>query len=226
MLLASRSLNVLVVRLVRLAAMGPCRPTFFHLFPGASMIERTPHARHEPARYTLTAKILHWTCAALVVGMLGLGWYMTSVEDQPGSDQLFRLHQSIGGLFVLLIGFRVVWRATHRRSESPVTPVDWQARIAVATHLLLYVAMIVLPLLGIAGAMVSKSGLNLFGYALPRVLPVAHDMAELLFDAHGAIATALAAMVALHVAAAIKHVMVDKDGVFQRMWFGGPHQGE
>ncbi|HEX7645471.1 MAG TPA: cytochrome b [Burkholderiaceae bacterium] len=173
----------------------------------------------ESARYTGVAIFLHWLSAFVIAGMLALGWYMTSVEDEPGSERWFGLHQSVGVLLAMLIAFRLVWRITHRPQPLPYTVPAWQAKAAHTLHALLYAAMIAMPLTGIAGAMLDKEGLTLFGQSVPRIFAVQHDLAENLFDVHGAIAAVLACMIGVHMLAAIKHLAIDKDGVFQRMWF-------
>ena len=72
--------------------------------------------------YTRTAIALHWLLALMIPAQIGLGWYMLSVEKEPGSETLFALHISIGLTIALLLALRVVWRAANRpmqvRSET------------------------------------------------------------------------------------------------------------
>jgi cytochrome b561 len=67
--------------------------------------------------------------------------------------------------------------------------------------------------------LLSNKGIVFFGTALPRVLDANHDLAETFFEAHSFTAWILVALVSLHVLAGLKHLLVEKDGVFQRMWF-------
>ncbi|HSQ72010.1 MAG TPA: cytochrome b/b6 domain-containing protein, partial [Rubrivivax sp.] len=67
----------------------------------------------------MPARLIHWLSAALLTGMAGWGWYMMSIEDEPGAGWYFGIHQSVGLLVALLVGLRIVWRATHRPAARP-----------------------------------------------------------------------------------------------------------
>lgn len=170
--------------------------------------------------YALLAKLLHWTLAILLVGMVALGWYMTAIEDDPGSFWFFNLHKSIGLLIAALVLLRLVWRLGHRPADLPASVPPWQARASRATHRLLYAAMVAMPAFGIIGSLLSKNGIVFFGATLPRVFTANHDLAEIFYGAHSITAWLLVGLVALHVSAGLKHLLVNRDGVFQRMWFG------
>jgi cytochrome b561 len=172
-------------------------------------------------RYGTPAVVLHWLLAALIVFMVGLGWYMMSVEDEPGSESLFDLHKSIGFTVFALIVLRILWRSTHRPEGLPDSVPRWQARASAWLHAGLYLCMIVMPLTGYLGASYQKKGPAFFGLATPRWAAPNHDVAELFFSVHSATAWILVALVVLHVGAGLKHLIVDRDHVFQRMWFAG-----
>ena len=84
---------------------------------------------------------------------------------------------------------------------------------------MLYAAMIAMPLLGLTGSAFSKGGIEFFGFAVPRAVAPNHDLAEALLAAHSVVAWALVALLSVDVLAALKHLIVNRDGVFQRMWF-------
>ncbi len=171
-------------------------------------------------RYSGTAVGLHWLLALLFGFMAALGWYMMSVEDEPGSAAYFNLHKSIGLIVALLVAARIVWRLTHRPAPLPASVPAWQARLSALNVALLYALMVLLPLTGYLGASYSKYGVALFGLALPAWAQPDHDTAERFFDIHGALIWVLVGLVALHALGGLKHLLVDKDGVFQRIWFG------
>lgn len=170
-------------------------------------------------RYSATAMALHWLLAVLLASMIGVGWYMVSIEDEPGSGQFFTLHKSVGLVVLALVIWRLTWRLTHPPAPLPASVPTWQKRTAKASHGLLYAAMIAMPLLGLTGASFSKNGIEFFGLAIPRALAPNHDLAEIFFTAHSVVAWILVALIGLHVLAALKHLLSDRDGVFQRMWF-------
>ena len=190
------------------------------LLPQRAEQERVRDAApSQTLRYSSTAAALHWLLAILLVGMIGVGWYMLSIEDQPGSGQLFSLHKSVGIVVLALVGWRLTWRLGHPPAPLPVSVPAWQERASKASHRLLYAAMITMPLLGLAGAAFSKSGIEFFGLSIPRAAAPNHDLADAFFTAHSVVAWVLVALIAVHVLAALKHLIVNRDGVFQRMWF-------
>ena len=151
--------------------------------------------------------------------MLGLGWYMMSIEDSPGSDWYFNLHKSIGFVVLVLVFVRSAWRLSHPPHPLPATIAQWQIRASTMSHWALYVLMLALPLLGAIGALFSKHALIFFGMAEVRLVTPNHAISVWFFFMHSFAAWLLVMMVSLHVLAALKHLFLDKDGVFQRMWF-------
>ncbi|WP_228526975.1 cytochrome b [Noviherbaspirillum soli] len=170
-------------------------------------------------RYSGVAVLLHWLLALLIAGMVGLGWYMTAIEDDPGADKYFNLHKSIGIVIFGLVLIRAVWRIGHKPSELPASLPKWEVAMASIIQWLLYGCMILLPVTGFIGALYSKAGIAFFGISLPAWVLPNHDTAEQFFEVHEALAWALVVLVAIHTAAGLKHLLVNRDRVFQRMWF-------
>ncbi|CDS50041.1 Cytochrome B561 [Polaromonas sp. CG9_12] len=183
------------------------------------MRKRTSIATVSSKPYASLAVLLHWTLAVLIIGMVALGWYMTEIEDDPGSAWFFTLHKSIGLVIAGLVLLRLVWRLGHLPEPLPARLPSWQVNASRATHGLLYAAMLAMPTFGIVGSLLSKKGIVFFGLPLPRVFQANHDLAETFFNAHSFTTWILVVLVSLHVLAGLKHLVIDKDGVFQRMWF-------
>lgn len=171
------------------------------------------------AAYTGISRGLHWSVAVLIFGMFALGWYMTAMEDDPGIDWYFMVHKSIGVVVLLLVLTRLFWRFGNPPAPLPNQLPHWQVTASKISHWLLYGTMIAMPVAGLLGAFLSKDGLVFFGYQLPRVFSASHDLSEFFFSAHSTIAWVLVGLITLHVLATFKHLFIDKDGVFQRMWF-------
>lgn len=169
-------------------------------------------------RYTPLAITLHWLLAILITGMMALGWYMLSIEHSPGSGWYFMLHQSIGLIIIILVIMRLVWRLLKTAPSLPTTIPKWQITASKLSHWLLYALMIGMPFVGLTGSFFSKDNVSFFGVALPRITSPNHDLSEIYFSMHSAIAWFIVVLVAVHVLAALKHLM-NKDGIFQRMWF-------
>ena len=170
-------------------------------------------------RHGRTAVALHWTLAVLLIATTALGFFMTAVEKEPGAESYFKLHMSVGIVIALLVATRIVWRLTHPPQPLPASVARWQIWLAGATQALIYLVMVLMPITGYLGASRSKAGVPFFGLTTPRWVAPDHDTAEQFFGIHSALIWVLIGLVALHVAGALKHLLIDRDGVFQRMGF-------
>jgi cytochrome b561 len=170
-------------------------------------------------RYAPVAVALHWLVAALIVCMLALGFTMVAIEDDPGADKWFHLHQTVGLVIFVLVLARAAWRLTHRPAGLPTSVPRWEAIASMVVQWLLYAGMLLLPVTGFLGSSYSRAGIHWFGFLLPRWRAPDHDTAEALFGVHETIVWCMLALVALHALAGLKHALVDRDRVFQRMWF-------
>lgn len=180
----------------------------------------TPSFSASPAvwRYGRPAIILHWVLAALIVFMTGLGWYMMTIERQPQGPWYFDLHRSVGLVVFALVLLRIVWRLFHRPEPLPASLPRWQVALSSVTQGLLYACMVVMPVTGYFGSAYSKAGVRFFGLALPAWATPTRAISHLLFEIHSVTVWVLVGLVALHAAGGLKHLLVDRDGVFQRMW--------
>jgi cytochrome b561 len=172
---------------------------------------------NRPNRYTLPAIALHWLLALMIIGSFGMGLYMTDLPFSPRRLQLYNWHKWAGVTILALTALRLLWRLTHRPPAPPAMPV-WQARASSATHGLMYVLFFAIPLLGWAYSSAAGFPIVWFGVLpLPDFVPVDKALAELIKPWHEWTAKALAVLVLLHIAAALKHHFIDRDGLLLRM---------
>ena len=143
---------------------------------------------------------------------------MVSIEDEPGSGWYFALHISLGLTAALLLAMRLMWRVRQAPPVLPGTVPAWQAKAARISHALLYTLLVLMPLTGYLGAAFSGEALGYFGLPLPRWSAKNEALKEQFFTAHSLIAWLLVAMIAMHIGASLKHLLIDKDTVFRRMW--------
>ena len=169
-------------------------------------------------RYSSPAILLHWVLAFLIVGQVAVGWYMLFIEKDPKSGWYFGIHKSFGMIVFLLVILRILWRAKHPPAPLPASVPKWQVRLAHLTQWSLYVCMFLVPIIGFLGASYSQDGVAFFGSQLPTWVAPNDDTSEMFFSVHIALAWLMVSLIALHVAGALKHLLIDKDGVVRRMW--------
>ncbi len=96
-----------------------------------------------PSAYSLTAGVLHWITAVLVLTMIPLGIVIANEWGGPLQDPLYDLHRSIGAAIILLIILRLGYRLTHPPLPLPDDIPPIQRFAAHATHWGLYTLLIV-----------------------------------------------------------------------------------
>lgn len=176
-------------------------------------------------RYTLPAIALHWLLALGLIGLLAFGWYMVGLPFSPTKLKYYNWHKWAGVTLLLLSVLRLVWRLTHRPPALPSAMAAamprWQHLAHHGVHHLLYVLFFAVPLIGWAYSSAAGFPIVWFGlWQLPDFVPVNAALAEAIKPWHMISAYTLAALVVLHIAAALKHQLVDRDGLLRRMWPG------
>ncbi|RKE39088.1 cytochrome b561 [Paraburkholderia sp. BL23I1N1] len=173
------------------------------------------------SHFSSLQRILHWTMAPLIVAMLFIGVGMVATVSRVHIT-LIAIHKPLGIALLLL----VILRASVRmRRGSPPLPTDMPApqRIAARlSHLVLYALMAAMPLIG--WAMLSAAGypVTLYGpLHLPPIAPHNVELFAVLRTLHTWLAFVLFATVLLHLAAALFHGLIRRDGVFSSMARGG-----
>ena len=174
-------------------------------------------------RYALSLRLLHWIIAALVIAMIAIGLWMVNRAQADIWDgltnALYSWHKALGFTVLFLMIIRVIVRLVSRKPPPVASLSPTVRRISEGVHLLLYLLLLVVPLLGWAGvtafpALIIVEGINL--PAMPGI-PTDQSLAKQFFEIHSTLAIALAILAGLHIAAAIKHRWIDKDEVFDRM---------
>jgi cytochrome b561 len=171
-------------------------------------------------RYGRVASALHWLIGLALIGQLAFGFSLDELAPRgtPARGVVINLHKSAGMVLGLLIALRLAWRLAHRPPGWPFGMPVWQRRAARLGHIALYVCMVVLPVSGYVGSNFSKHGVKFFGHPLApwgADLPRLYEALNLL---HVFTAWLFTLLVAGHVAVALKHAFIDRDGVFGRIW--------
>jgi len=172
------------------------------------------------ARYTGTAIALHWLLALMIVGSFAVGSFMVDLPFSVARLKLYNWHKWAGVTILALSALRLLWRLTHQPPADLPMP-TWQRRAAHGAHTVLYALFFVVPLMGWAYSSAAGFPIVLFGVLpLPDFVAPDRALAELLKPWHGGLAKALAAVVLLHVAGALKHQLIDRDDLLRRIWPG------
>ncbi len=183
--------------------------------------------RNTDAHWGAISRGLHWLVVLLILAIAGLGLVMDELPRSPRWFWVWTAHKSLGLTVLGLAALRLAWRL-YAGAPSPVpgTP-PWQARVAGATHWMLYGIVFAMPLSG--WLYDSASGLRPLrwfgGPEVPKLVSPDRTIAGVAGDAHEWLFWVLVALVALHAGAALYHHFVLRDATLQRMLPGrrGPH---
>lgn len=168
-------------------------------------------------RFTALQRLLHWLMAVCILAMLFIGVGMVSTV-MPKYLPLVSIHKSLGIAILVLALIRL---SVRLRYGAPALPTDLSEPMKLAaylSHYALYALMIAMPLLGWAMLSAAAYPVVVFGHTfLPAILPQSDSLHTWLWNAHFYLAFAFFALVLMHVAAALFHALVRRDGVFQTM---------
>ncbi len=168
-------------------------------------------------RYSNAAIALHWLTALLIVANFALGLSMVPMPISPRKLQWYLLHKGIGVTVFFLTCARLAWR-WYRRAPPPVPMPQWQRRSAATAHALLYILLLVIPLSGwLFSSATGVQVVYLGVLPLPDVVPKDKALAAVLRTTHLTLNFVLFLLICVHVAAALKHHLADRDTVLVRM---------
>jgi cytochrome b561 len=170
-------------------------------------------------RYTSTAIALHWLIAVLIVCAFALGLVMTDIPGlTPAKLRYVSWHKWLGVTVLALAALRLLWRLAHRPPALPQAMPGWQRGAAHGLHGLLYLLIFAVPMSGYAFSLAAGVPVKYLGLIpLPVLFEKNLVLKPILREVHYWLDMTLAAAVALHVAAALKHQFLDRDGVLARM---------
>ena len=169
--------------------------------------------------YPSAMKILHWFMAFLLIGMIALGWYMSELAgDDPLRGTLISLHKSFGVTIFILVFIRIAVRLSSVKPKLPEQIKSLEACIAKFGYAVFYFLMIAIPFSGYKMSTQFGFPVKLFGLELPKLFPIDKIAARDVAEWHEILAYSLLAMIGLHVAGVVKHIVIDKVNLLKRMW--------
>jgi cytochrome b561 len=174
--------------------------------------------RNTSHRWGHLSQLFHWLIVALLVLQVTLA---SLADDLPaGAKKLALLarHKSVGITILMLVILRLLWRSLNPTPLLPLTLKPYERLLARTTHGLLYLLLFAMPLSGWMMSSARGFPVSWFGFfTLPDLVPKNKALYEALITTHETLACVLAAVVVLHVAAALKHHFMLRDDVLRRM---------
>lgn len=187
-----------------------------------SATARLPADRARLAQgYNSVAKAFHWLVVLLLVMQYATKLILPYVLPKSSEDAINAWHLGIGSTILLIMVLRLAWRLTHPPPPPPADLPPALRLLSRANHWAFYAVLIALPLLGWITANAYGATVYLAGLIpLPALAAPNKAFAENLGHVHGAVALLLLALIALHIAGALYHALIKRDGVAQRMLGG------
>ncbi len=170
--------------------------------------------KNTPDRYGLISRALHWSSALLIIGLIAVGWYMTGLADEdPARRGIYNLHKSIGVLTMFLLIARFAWLRVSPAPALPSVFAPKEQRVTKGIQALLYLLMLLVP---VSGYLMSTAGgypVPFFGlFNMPALVGESKALAGFAHEAHAILGYGMLALVALHMAGALKHRLADRGG--------------
>ena len=177
------------------------------------------HDLRPPVRYNAAAQALHWLTALLMFAILPVAWHMTTMaRDNPTRETWYTVHKSLGLTILALAVIRLVIRALNPPPPLPGLMGRLEEGAAVASHWLLYLVLLVMP---ISGYLISAAGghaVSYFGlFEIPSFVPESAKVALTAVQVHLLTQWAVYGLIALHLLATAWHLIVRRDDVLARM---------
>lgn len=176
-------------------------------------------------RYALIQRVLHWLIAFLVLGALGVGMIFGFLEfkgtlETFGKDMtntLYKYHKTFGVLILGLMVLRIIVKLMLGKPAYATPLTKFENAASNAVHGLIYLLVPVMAILGWLATGASGFPVEFFNWQLPAILSKDKELGATLYEWHGTIGWILLILVAVHIAAALKHWLIKRDGLMSRM---------
>lgn len=190
-----------------------------------SMAANRHHSLDGWPRYTLAQRLVHWLVAVLALVTLGIGLTLGYLGFEgareafglEATNALYIIHKTIGVLLFALMLVRVVLRLTLGKPRYAVALERPQKIASEIVHGLLYVLLLTMPVIGWMATAAGDFPINFFHWVLPPLIGENESLSETLYLWHLIVGLTILALVLLHVAGALYHWLIRRDGVMQRM---------
>ena len=168
--------------------------------------------------YGIITRLLHWSMAIIIIGLLALGLYMEGLPRSEEKFELYGLHKSFGVLVLGLFVLRYLWRLSNTVPQLPNHLSSLEKLAAHLGHYALYGMMLLMPVSGILMSGYGGYPISFFGlFELPKLVSPNKELGGLFNQVHMYLGWAMIGLVSAHIGAAFWHLLYHKDRVMQRM---------
>lgn len=171
----------------------------------------------EVQKYNTVSRVFHWSVALLILGLLIVGFWMGGLEP-PFKFKIYGWHKALGISVLALVVLRVVWKHASKSPKSLSTHKTWEKILSKTIHIVLYGAMIGMPLSGWVMSSAGGHPISFFGlFEVPPIVGKDKELSGLAAEIHEILAFIVIGCVGLHIVGALKHHVIDKDATLKRM---------
>jgi cytochrome b561 len=172
-------------------------------------------------KYHLSARIIHWAMALIIISLLTVGFFMTYVLNSEDSYRMtiYGLHKSFGVLVMFLVIIRIFIRLSRPAPRLPSSIGVITKKLSLFVHFLLYVLMIFMPLSGYLMSNFFGYPVGFFGFNLPMLVERNIEWAQFFSGTHKFLGLCFATILLLHIAATLRHRFFDipENNILKRM---------
>jgi cytochrome b561 len=167
--------------------------------------------------YPATSKWLHWLVALCVLITIPVAIVMGDLPEGPLQDRLFHFHKSLGVLILILVVLRLINRLVVGAPAPDPAIAPWQRKASSAVHGLIYVLLFAMPLSGMIAHSIYGEPIPFFVFEIPTFTPKNEPLSDQIFEVHHWMGFVFAALVLIHIGAALFHHFIHRDNVLRRM---------
>lgn len=166
--------------------------------------------------YGSVAKFFHWLIFLLLLCMVTLGYFLSSIPDDY-KGVAYNTHKLTGLVVFMLMLLRAAWALANPKPTLPASTKTWERWAERSVHWSLYAVVIAMPMLGLIGSSAANKPPHVGDFKLMLPVQQSKALADGSFSIHNTLAIVLIVLVGIHVSAALYHYFIRKDKVLQRM---------
>lgn len=171
--------------------------------------------------YGIVARLFHWIMAILIITLICVGFYMSTLPYSADKIRIIGMHKAAGIFVLFLVILRIIWRLQNVQPELPKSLPALIAKLAHANIYLLYFLMLAMPMSGFLGSLSGGYPISFFGLlTIPAFVAKNEVLSSFCWLIHESCAWILVFIIAAHIGAGIYHHFIRKDNVLRRMWSG------